>query len=305
MAAPITDFCRLGIVHFMLYPACLKGDGPILETLQPLAADPDLTALEVGWVLDEKVRADAAALLAGSGKAVAFACQPTILVEKLDFAAESSSQRAAAVDRIEQVMAQACQLGARGIALCSGPAYPDAEREAAAARTAQSLVEVCRRADKSELSVVLETFDREPWAKNRLIGPNAEAVKLSEAVRTETGNFGLMIDLSHLPLQHESAPEAVPLVRDHLVHAHMGNCVMKDPDHPAYGDEHPRFGCEGGENGVPELTAYLRALEQIGYLETGGERILSFEVKPMAGEDPVELLASSKQTLQEAWRAVV
>jgi hypothetical protein len=39
------------------------------------------------------------------------------------------------------------------------------------------------------------------------------------------------------------------------------------PGRPGYGDQHPRFGFPGGENGVEELAAFLRGLFEIGYLE--------------------------------------
>ncbi len=113
-----------------------------------------------------------------------------------------------------------------------------------------------------------------------------------------------MIDLSHIPLQHERPAETVRNTSAHIVHAHMGNCVMRDPGHVAYGDEHPRFGCQGGENGADELTEYLQALLDTGYLHHGGAQVLSFEVKPMPDEQPDELLSHSFQTLQDAWARV-
>jgi hypothetical protein len=30
--------------------------------------------------------------------------------------------------------------------------------------------------------------------------------------------------------------------------------------HPAYGDQHPRFGVPGGENDVPQVVEYIRTL---------------------------------------------
>lgn len=113
-----------------------------------------------------------------------------------------------------------------------------------------------------------------------------------------------MLDLSHLPLQHETIEHALTVAKDHLVHAHMGNCVLRDKSHPAYGDQHPRFGVPGGENDVPQVVEYLRTLIKIGYLREGNPRILSFEVKPMAGESSEVVLANAKRTLREAWELV-
>jgi len=110
--------------------------------------------------------------------------------------------------------------------------------------------------------------------------------------------------LSHLPLQHETSEQALRIAKDHLVHAHMGNCVMRDKTHPAYGDNHPRFGVPGGENDVPQVVEYIRTLLAIGYLNEKNPAILSFEVKPMADESSEIVIANAKRTLREAWELV-
>ena len=84
------------------------------------------------------------------------------------------------------------------------------------------------------------------------------ALELSKAVRKSHPGFGLMLDLSHLPLQFETAKDALPIVKDHMVHAHIGNCVL-ERGHPLYGDLHPRFGVPGGINDTAEVTDF-RAL---------------------------------------------
>jgi len=84
----------------------------------------------------------------------------------------------------------------------------------------------------------------------------------------------------------------------------MGNCLMRDTTHPAYGDQHPRFGIAGGENDVPEVVEYIRTLIEIGYLKENQPRILSFEVKPLPGESSQIVLANAKRTLREAWELV-
>jgi sugar phosphate isomerase/epimerase len=129
-------------------------------------------------------------------------------------------------------------------------------------------------------------------------------VAVSLDVRKEYANFGLMLDLSHLPLQGESPTYALGLARDHLVHAHIGNCVMKNAEHPAYGDNHPRFGCEDGENDVVELAEFLAELLNIGYLDPNKRPILSFEVAPMEGESAETVVANAKRALDAAWNVV-
>jgi sugar phosphate isomerase/epimerase len=153
------------------------------------------------------------------------------------------------------------------------------------------------------MKVVLETFDRD-IDKKALIGPNSEAAALSARIRRNHKNFGLMLDLSHFPLQHETPRQALSAAKDHLVHAHMGNCMMRDPQLSGYGDQHPRFGIPGGENGVPQLAEYLRVLIEIGYLSEKNPQILSFEVKPLGDESSAVVIANAKRALREAWEMV-
>ena len=112
------------------------------------------------------------------------------------------------------------------------------------------------------------------------------------------------MDLSHLPLQGESAEAALTATKDCIVHAHVGNCAMRDPQHPAYGDYHPPFGVPGSENDVPELVEFLRVLFKIGYFAKKlptGRPVLTFEVKPMPGDDSEALLAATKRAWRLAW----
>jgi len=66
--------------------------------------------------------------------------------------------------------------------------------------------------------------------------------------------------------------------------------------HPAFGDNHPRFGAPGGENGVRELAEFLQELIKIGYFDKQLPTrmpVVSFEVKPMPGESPEQSASSS------------
>jgi sugar phosphate isomerase/epimerase len=113
-----------------------------------------------------------------------------------------------------------------------------------------------------------------------------------------------MVDLSHLPLQGETARDALAVAKDHLVHVHIGNCSLQKGN-PAYGDLHPRFGIAGGEVDVAEVREFLRVLLQIGYIGEGKQNVIAFEVKPMSADEPPEIvIANAKRTLMEAWAGV-
>jgi sugar phosphate isomerase/epimerase len=129
-------------------------------------------------------------------------------------------------------------------------------------------------------------------------------VQVAEAVKAEYSNFGLTIDLSHQPLLGEKAAEMVVTALDHLISVHIGNCLLADPDSPAYGDQHPRFGLPGSVNGVEQVRLFLEACYYAGYFKKSCPTlmpVISFEVKPQPGEESALIIANAKRTLQEAW----
>lgn len=299
-------YLRLGIVHFMAFPAVTRGAGPYVDTLRQLAADEFFSAVEVGWVDSEAERAAAAALLRESHLSVGFAAQSALLVTRSNLNALDEKERRSAVTLVQGCVDQAVQLGARRLALLSGPYPGPADESRAVSRLIESLRELCAYGRERGVGITLETFDRSV-EKKALAGPTRLCVEIAEAVRRDYSDFGLMLDLSHIPLLGEGIREALTTGRDHLVHAHIGNCVMRDPAHPAYGDQHPRFGIEGGENDTPQVVEFLGVLFEIGYL--GGPRaagakerpFLSFEVKPLPGEVPDAVIAGAKRVFADAW----
>ena len=304
MTEPIQNYARIGLVHFMAYKACIGGEGPIVETLEKIALDSYFQVVEVTHMKDDKVRAQAADLLRSAHMDVAFGAQPILLVGKLDINSADESHRLKAVEAVQAGVDQAEELGAPGIALLSGPDPGPADRDQCVDLLIDSLKRLCEYSATKKMSVALETFDRVPYGKNCLIGPNALAVEVSSRVRQEYPNFGIMLDLSHFPLQGEPTAYALSTVGEHLVHAHIGNCVMSNPEHPAYGDNHPRFGCEDGENDVAECVEFLGELLEMGFLDPVKRPILSFEVSPLEGESPEIVIANAKRVLDEAWAQV-
>jgi sugar phosphate isomerase/epimerase len=302
MSTPLHDFMKVGIIHFMAYPKCGGGEGPILETLKSLATDPFFDVIEVTQMKDSETRRQARALAEQARVELAFGAQPILLGGQLDLNSPDETARRTAIDAVKAGIDQAVELGCSAAAVLSGKVSPD--RGPAKQRLVDSLKELCAYGQPKGVSIVLETFDQVPFGKNCLIGPTGEAVEVSEAVRKSFPSFGIMLDLSHLPLLSEPSLQALSTAGEHLVHVHIGNCAMDDPQHPAYGDNHPRFGAPGTRNDVAELAEYIRALFEVGYLKPGQRKTVSFEVKPMPGEDPEAVIAGSKRTLLEAWRTL-
>lgn len=293
-------YMKVGLIHFMAYPNCIKGEGPIEETLKKIALDDYFDAVEITWIKDKDVRQRAKKIIETSHLSVAYGAQPRHLTTGLNINDINEEGRLKAVATIKEGIDEAYEIGATGLAFLSGK-YEEIKKEEAYDSLIKSTKEICEYAkSKGKLMIVHEIFDYDV-DKKALVGPVSLAKRYAEDIRKEYENFGLMVDLSHLPLIRETAEESIRPIKDYLVHAHIGNCVVKDPSLPGYGDNHPRFGFPGGENDVDELVEYLRVLMEIGFLNEEKRPFLSFEVKPYGDEDSDLVIANAKRVLNLAW----
>ena len=296
---PLVD---LSIVHFMIFPDTMGGSGPILETVSRIVNDDFFSMIEVSHINDPQVRRQVADVIESSHARVAFGAQPVILSQKLDLNSLDESRRGEAIKTLLPIIDEAKEIGAKRFTVLSGPDPGREKREEARGLLVDSLLQLCSYARERGVSVTLETFDR-TIEKKSLIGPSSEALSVSKAVKGKFSDFGLMYDMGHAPLLDENPADALRMLKDHLVHVHVGNCV-KTPGHPAYGDKHPRFGLKGGENDIAQLVEFLRALKKIGYIPSTPQEIspvIGFELKPVAGETSESVIANGKRSWRKAW----
>jgi sugar phosphate isomerase/epimerase len=296
-------YMKVGLVHFMAYPATIRGEGPIEETIRKLALDPYFSAIEITTVKDPEERLRVKKMLETSKMTIAYGGQPRLLTTGLNINDLNEEGRQKALANLKEGIDEAYEIGASGFAFLSGK-YEEARKEEAFQALVNSTDELCAYTkSKGNMKVSLEVFDYDVDKKS-LIGPAGLALRYAKEVRKQHAHFGLMVDLSHIPLIHETIEEAILPVKDYITHAHIGNCVVQSPEMPAYGDVHPRFGFPNGENDVDEVIHYLRVLLDIGFLNEKDRPIVSFEIKPFGDEDPDIVIANAKRTLNEAWARV-
>lgn len=309
MNTPWQKHMQLGIVHFMIYGDLLRGEGPILETAKRIAADPFFEVLEVGLIKDPAVIPALKAVAEESQMAIGVGAQPGLLTTGGNLANLDEAGRQSAVSTVKASIDQAYALGARLLAFLDGKnSYPGPEKEPQArAQLVKSVRELCAYAKEQAtdytLTLSLEVFDRN-IEKYSLLGPAPYVAEVAGEIRSTCDNFGVTVDLSHIPQLGETAREALEPVKDYLVHLHVGNCLLTDKNHPAYGDYHPPFGCPGSANGVDELIDFLRVAFDIGYFDKTlptGRPVVTFEVKPLPGGDPEMVIAGTKRTWELAW----
>lgn len=293
-------YMKVGLIHFMSYPDCMKGEGPIEETLKKIAMDDYFDAVEITWIKDENVRANAKKIIEASNLTVGYGAQPRLLTTGLNINDLNEEGRQRAVDTLKEGIDEAYEMGAVGFAFLSGK-YLKNNVEDAFRSLVKSTKELCTYAkQKGDLMIELEVFDYDVDKKS-LIGPAKLAKRFAEEIKKEYDNFGLLVDLSHIPQLHETIEESILSVKDYIGHAHIGNCVIKNSALLAYGDQHPRFGFPNSECGADELEEYLRVLKSIGFFDEKKRPILSFEVKPFGDEDPDIIIANGKRVLNLAW----
>jgi len=303
MNEPLYKYMKVGLVHFMAYPATIKGEGPVLETIKKMALDDYFTAIEITTIKNKEERQKAKQMLESSHMTIAYGAQPRLLTTGLNINDLNEEGRQKALANLKEGVDEAYEMGATGFAFLSGK-YEEATKEASYQALVKSTKEICAYVkSKGNMKVSLEVFDYDVDKKS-LIGPASLALRYAKEVREAHTHFGLMVDLSHIPLIHETIEEALLPVKDYITHAHIGNCVVKSPDMPAYGDVHPRFGFPNGENDVDQVVAYLKVLLAIGFLNDKKPPIVSFEIKPFGDEDPDIVIANAKRTLNEAWARV-
>lgn len=300
MNEPMRKFFKPGLIHFMAYPSTIKGEGAIVETVKKIACDDYFSAIEVSWIKDPQARKEVRKIIETSHMTLAYGAQPRLLTTGMNINHLDEVERLRAVETLKAGIDEAYELGAVGFAFLSGK-YEEETKEKSYLSLIKSTSELCEYAtSKGEMRIVLEVFDFD-IDKKSLIGPAHLAKKFAEEITSKYDNFGLMTDLSHIPMLHETCEESILPIKDYLVHAHMGNTVIRDASFEAYGDMHPRFGFPNSENDVDELVEYLRVLMKIGFLNTVNPPILSFEVKPWGDEDSDLVIANAKRTLNEAW----
>jgi sugar phosphate isomerase/epimerase len=303
MNESLHKYMKVGLVHFMAFPTTIKGEGPIVETIRKLAIDEYFTAIEITTIKDDAVRQQVKQMLETSHMTVAYGAQPRLLTSGLNLNDLNEERRQEALANVKAGLDEAYEIGATSFAFLSGT-YPVAQSEEAYQALVKSTLDICAyAAEKGNMKIALEVFDYDVDKKS-LIGPAELALRYAKEIRERYANFGLMVDLSHIPLIHETIEDSLLPVKDYIVHAHIGNCVVKSPEMPAYGDVHPRFGFPNGENDVAQVVDYLRVLLEIGFLNTEEPPVVSFETKPFGDEDPDIVIANAKRTLNAAWAAL-
>lgn len=302
----------LGLVHFMAYPTANDSNPELLlQTVTAVATDEFFDVIEVRPSDVPGMQAQIRAICDQAGVKIGVGAQPTLLGPKLSLNDLNEEGRQAAIAKVKAGIDAAYEMGARICACLSGPrADNDADNAKMMDLMVASCVELCKYAqekagDDNLVWLSVEQFDT-AVDKKCLIGSSAETCELAERVRKEVSNFGITIDLSHVPILFEDVRDLVTTLAPYVIHVHAGNAVACEGA-TAYGDLHPRFDFPGGSNGAEELRGYLEALIYAGVFQNEtptGKMVFTFEVKPVGEESTDLILAQTKRTFLRAWASL-
>lgn len=278
----------LGVNHQFLYIDGMTQAQAHTDTLALLAQNPLIDALDC-WVWPQKERArEEIALLRECGKTIHYNIGDRIGEPPAFFASPDKSVREEARGRLWRELDVALAASAKKIVIGSGADVPQA-REAAVERFTR-LMEDVHTYIPGDVTLTLEPTDRDV-DKRFLFGPVDETVRFIASMR-EGGfkNFGMLLDMGHIPLMHTTIGQAVRTANDCLEHVHLGNCILKNPQHPLYGDRHPALNVEYGEYAETQVFEMTRALDASGYFKRERPASVSFEMRTMKGLTPEETL---------------
>ena len=181
----------------------------------------------------------------------------------------------------------ALELGSKKIVFGSGPDDPSDHNGAK-----ERFFEFIMKVTESIPSGVSLSFEPTDWDihKRFLFGPLDETVDFIKRVRAAgVPGIGLLIDMCHVPIIHETLESAIDKGGDVLNHIHLGNAVIKNAADPLYGDCHPAWSYPGSEFTEDDAVRFIKMLGDIGYLGNEGATV-SFEMRPYTNTSSEESL---------------
>lgn len=286
------DKVILGINHQFIYPASISNGDAHTENLRKLAANSHVDALDC-WVWAAHAKEELE-ILRNCDKQINYNIGDRIGEVPVFPAAKDAKERAYALEILKRETDFAIESGAKKIIFGSGRDVAPEERKDAYRRFEEFVLDWSQMIPK-DVWLTLEPTDRD-IDKFFLYGDVEDTCESVRNIRK--GGFekmGILLDMGHIPIMHETLESASAKISDLLEHIHLGNCIIKNKANPLYGDKHPCWGAEDGEYDENDGAKFLQCLKDVGYLSRGGAQTISFEMRPLTGmssEQTIEYLAN-------------
>ena len=285
------DKVILGINHQFIYPESISNGDAHTQNLRKLADNPYVDALDC-WVWASHAKEEIE-ILRNCGKQINYNIGDRIGEVPVFPATADTKERVYALEILKRETDFAIESGAKKIIFGSGRNVTPQERQDAYKRFEDFVLEWSEIIPK-DVWLTLEPTDRDV-DKFFLYGDVEDTCKTVRNIR-KAGfeKMGILLDMGHIPIMHETLESASAKIGDLLEHIHLGNCIIKNMANPLYGDKHPCWGAVDGEYDEKDGEKFLQSLKNVGYLSRGCAQTISFEMRPLTGmssEETIEHLA--------------
>ena len=270
-----------------LYPDSMVSEDAHIKSLKNLAATDKVNALDC-WMWRGETSREEKKILLDSGKIINYNIGDRFGEDVALPASKNKADRDRAYDLMMREIGYALELGSKKIIFGSGPDDPT-DRKGAQERFADFILRVARQLPR-DVELSFEPTDRDIH-KFFLYGSLDETVDFIHLIRKNGfERIGLLLDMCHVPIIHETLESALKKGGAVLNHIHLGNAVIKDPTDPFYGDRHTAWNYNGGEYTEDDGIRFVHMLKDIGYLDKENATV-SFEMRPYDGLTSEESLA--------------
>ena len=273
------DNVILGFNHMFLYPESMEDVNAHTETLRKMAENPLIDTLDC-WVWGPHAKEEIS-ILRNSGKRIVYTAGDRLGDVPSFPASADPKERAYAMYMLQKETEFALECGAHKFIFGSGRDVPEA-REEAIKRYADFVMEWADKVPR-ELTLALEPIDRDVH-KFFLLGTLEDSVRCMQMVRNAGfDNVGILLDMGHIPLLHETMEGALSKTLPLIKHIHLASCIIKNKDNPLFGDKHVCWGGEDGEYDENDGVRFMNLLKEYGYFSRGYDQTVSFEMRPLTG----------------------
>jgi len=284
----------LGVNHQFLFPRAIEDAPTHTKTLCEAAAYDNIQALDC-WLWRGQRAEEEKRILLDSGKVINYNIGDRFGETPLFPVSPDAAEQTRAYDTLMREIEYALAVNSKKIVFASGPDYPQ-DRSGAFQRLGELVLKISKQLP-SDVMLALEPTDRD-IDKYFLLGPLSETVSFVETLKEQGVNIGILLDMCHIPIVHETLDSALEKAKEQLVHIHLGNCLISNPNSPFYGDKHIPWDYPEGEYSSEHGTYFLKQLEKIGYFKPGAT--VSFEMRPIEGLTAKESLDRFVEVFQKA-----
>ena len=287
-------YLEIGIVYPMIYTSSNIKDN--LKNIDTISKDNFFSILEISKI-EKEIESKVLNSINNSKMKIIYSIIGDLIMKKLNLNSLNENIRKKSIEFVKAELLTAKKYNAKYLTIISGEFFQE-KIESHINVLENSLMEIVNYSKKIDGPIILlEAFDSQ-IDKKVLVGSNKLAKELFQKINQE--KIGLLIDLSHIPMLNEEIEETIFELGKYIKHVHIGNTVLNKESF-LYGDLHPRFGHEDGENDIDEIRRFLKSLIKIGYINKKKKATLSFEVKPYEDEESEVIIANCKRSLRQAW----